>query len=137
MKCNKCKRTKPDEEFAWKIKKAGTRQRSCKECHRLWFKEYWQKNRARHTHKIREVNDAAIVRNKKFVADYLREHPCVDCSEADIIVLQFDHLRDKKFDVSRMVRAAYSIEAIKQEILKCEVRCANCHMRKTAERRFK
>ena len=49
--------------------------------------------------------------------------------------LEFDH-NDKvsKFKaVSSLIRARYSLEKIKVEINKCEVRCANCHRRKTAK----
>ena len=62
---------------------------------------------------------------------YLSENPCVDCSEADIVVLQFDHLYDKKFNVAQMV-FSHGLEKLQEEVTKCEVRCANCHTRKTA-----
>ena len=76
----------------------------------------------------------ARARNRKLLVDYLQNHPCVDCGEADIIVLEFDHLRDKTGNIATMVNAARSIAAIRAEIDKCEVVCANCHRRRTAQR---
>jgi hypothetical protein len=56
----------------------------------------------------------------------------VDCGETDIIVLQFDHVRGKKTNaVSKLVSMGYGLDTIKEEINKCEVRCANCHTRRT------
>ena len=63
--------------------------------------------------------------------DYLKKHPCVDCGEKNPIVLEFDHLRDKLIEVSRLVQYT-SINKVQSEIEKCEIRCANCHRRKTA-----
>lgn len=58
----------------------------------------------------------------------------MDCGEADPIVLEFDHVRGEKADnISRMVHGTRSIAAIQAEIDKCEVVCANCHRRRTAE----
>jgi hypothetical protein len=69
------------------------------------------------------------------VLAFLREHPCVDCGEADPIVLDFDHVRGtKRMKISRMLSGTYSLKAIFEEIEKCEVRCANCHRRITASR---
>jgi 5-methylcytosine-specific restriction endonuclease McrA len=64
--------------------------------------------------------------------DHLFAHACVDCGEADLPVLHFDHLRDKVDDISTMFRRQQSWSAVLAEIAKCEVRCANCHARKTA-----
>jgi len=73
-------------------------------------------------------------RNKKFVDDYLASHPCVDCGEKDIDVLDFDHLGNKLCNVRYMANSCWSVEMIKKEIEKCEVRCANCHRRITRKR---
>src|SRR5262245_53319080 len=70
---------------------------------------------------------------REFIANYLREHPCVDCGETDILVLHFDHCRGRKvLNISIMVKNQHSLENIKKEITKCDVRCTNCHMRRTA-----
>ena len=57
----------------------------------------------------------------------------MDCGESDLRVLDFDHVRDKKtLNVPRMAAArTYGWERIQQEIAKCEVRCANCHRKRT------
>jgi hypothetical protein len=60
------------------------------------------------------------------------DHPCVDCGERDIIVLQFDHQGDKVMGVSDMVTNGRTWERILTEIAKCEVVCANDYLRRTA-----
>lgn len=82
-------------------------------------------------------NRVARVRAYQWIDNYLSSHPCVDCGEADPVVLEFDH-RDaaaKKANVSDLAKNAYSIQAIETEVAKCDVRCANCHRRVTFKRR--
>jgi hypothetical protein len=70
---------------------------------------------------------------RKQILAYLLEHPCVDCGESDPVVLDFDH-RDPstKFrSVSRMISGTPSWKRVREEIDKCDVRCANCHRRRT------
>ena len=57
---------------------------------------------------------------------------CVDRGEANPLLIDFDHLWDKRADVSYMIHAGFSWKGIATEIDKCEIRCANCHARKTA-----
>jgi hypothetical protein len=67
--------------------------------------------------------------------DYLATHPCVDCGERDIVVLQFDHARgEKSIHVMMAASRGWSWERTLTEIAKCDVRCANCHVRITAKR---
>ncbi|MCW8141499.1 MAG: hypothetical protein KIT58_21560 [Planctomycetota bacterium] len=70
---------------------------------------------------------------KDFVRSHLAAHPCVDCGEADPVVLDFDHVRgEKASEVSGLVRRRLSLDVVAAEIAKCDVRCGNCHRRKTA-----
>mgnify|MGYP001362314419 CR=1 FL=1 len=76
-----------------------------------------------------------ILRHKlmQYVYDYLASHPCVECGESDVRVLEFDHVRGiKRTEVMRLASGAYGWNAVKEEIKKCDIRCANCHRRKTA-----
>jgi hypothetical protein len=76
------------------------------------------------------------IRAKEYAYNYLTTHPCVDCGESDPIVLEFDHVRGKKIeDVGVLIGRGKSLDVIKSEIEKCEVRCGNCHRRKTARER--
>ena len=74
-------------------------------------------------------------RNRDWILKYLTEHPCIGCGESDPIVLHFDH-RDgeEKFKgVSFLVKKGRSLASIQDEVRKCDVRCANCHMKRTAK----
>ena len=71
---------------------------------------------------------------KRSVLDHLRHHPCVDCGEADPVVLEFDHLGEKTASVAELVSRTASVTAVDAEIAGCEVVCANCHRRRTATR---
>lgn len=77
------------------------------------------------------------VEAKEFLVDYLRDHPCLDCGNRDLRVLDFDHRPGaaKRNDVMRMVKDGFSIARLRAEIEKCDVRCRNCHAVVTLERR--
>jgi 5-methylcytosine-specific restriction endonuclease McrA len=66
--------------------------------------------------------------------EYLLEHPCIDCGEDDPVVLEFDHrdAADKHFTLGRALAVNPSLERLRAEMAKCDVRCANCHRRKTS-----
>lgn len=72
--------------------------------------------------------------NRALVNEYLEANPCIDCGETDPVVLEFDH-RDrlaKIMPVAALIAQGYSWQSIKDEIDKCDVRCANCHRRRTS-----
>jgi hypothetical protein len=63
----------------------------------------------------------------------MRGRTCVDCGESDPCVLDFDLTRgEKEGNISSMVGNGMNWQRIANEIAKCEIRCANCHRRKTA-----
>jgi len=56
--------------------------------------------------------------------------PCADCGvKYPWYVMDFDHVRGRKFkSIGQMSMACrYAIGTLIEEILKCEVVCANCH----------
>jgi len=76
-----------------------------------------------------------IRQNQDKLFEYLDDLVCVDCGEPDSRVLQFDHVRgEKRANVTQMVSKGYSWETILAEIDKCDVVCANCHAKRTAQR---
>ena len=97
-------------------------------------RRHYAKNRAKVIAKAKEYSVKARVRIRAFITAHLKTNPCVDCGETDIIVLEFDHIRDKDFNLSDAARNGVGIKKLKDEIAKCEVRCANCHRKKTYER---
>ena len=97
-------------------------------------RRHYVKHRAQVIATAKEYSIKTRVRIRAFITAYLKANPCVDCGEANIVVLEFDHIRDKDFNISDATRKGVSIKKLKDEIAKCEVRCANCHRKKTYER---
>ena len=131
-KCNKCNRTKPIEDFHFKDKKRGVRNTICKSCSLEYSRKWYSKNKTWQKANAKRHSIATKHKHARKLYEYLTTHPCVDCGESDPLVLEFDHIQSKKNTVGEMVSAAYSWKRIVEEISKCEVRCANCHRRKTA-----
>lgn len=127
-KCIKCGETDKTKFYARKYACY------CKECQKDYSRKYHEDNRAVATKQNRTRLERYRERNNFFICEYLLEHPCVDCGETDIVVLEFDHVGNKVENVSLLVGRARSINIIKAEMDKCEVVCANCHRRRTAER---
>jgi len=97
------------------------------------YKRSWYAaNRGELIERARVRRDRVENENRIRMWQYLAYHSCVDCGESDPVVLEFDHIRDKRRNVSEMVSSAFAWSTIELEIAKCEVRCVNCHLRKTA-----
>jgi hypothetical protein len=71
------------------------------------------------------------VRNMRFLVDVLEQASCMDCGEEDIVVLDFDHVGTKRASVVDLALSEHSIASVQREISECEIRCANCHKRRT------
>mgnify|MGYP001587476805 FL=1 len=131
--CGLCKKKKKLENFNFKNKTKNIRNARCTECTRQSIRNHYNAHTDYYLKKAKLRNQRLRIEVKKYIYEYLSEHHCVDCGESDIIVLEFDHIKDKTKDVSLLARNA-TVKIIREEINKCEVRCANCHRRKTALR---
>ena len=135
-RCTHCKVEKGSDEFPARRSARDGKASWCSDC----FKESWRaRYYGKHSYfKQRHAESRNRLRHEKArkVYEYLLSHPCVDCGEQDPVVLEFDHKVDSaKFEaVTQMVINNASWENISAEISKCEVRCANCHRRRTAAR---
>jgi hypothetical protein len=75
---------------------------------------------------------AANMRNSRLVLQRLARAACVDCGVTDVLVLQFDHRGEKTRDIGWFVSSGSPARRVADELDKCDVRCANCHRRRTA-----
>ncbi len=106
----------------------------CKLCQKRRFKIYYDANKGKYKKSAYEHKKKVGLENRLKLAEYLVKHPCVDCHNNNIVVLDFDHVRGtKRYNVSAMLRTGHSWKGILKEIDKCDVRCANCHRIKTAK----
>lgn len=131
--CPKCKKLKTLKAFRPNKYKRDGRQSYCRKCDKQLQKLSYKKHHARRLEETKKSN----LRCRKELLDklwaYLLEHSCVDCPENDPVVLEFDHIGEKTKTVSQLIKRRCSWETLLLEIEKCEVRCANCHKRKTAK----
>lgn len=131
--CTKCNFDYPAPLEDFFNKKHDTKdgfQHRCKKCIAEFHKEHYQQRTKYYKNKARKHNAKYRKRNLQFMVDYLKEHPCIDCGETDPVILEFDHRADKDCNISAMT--TLSLKRVREEIAKCDVRCANCHRRKTA-----
>lgn len=133
-KCPCCQQILDESEYNWKIKNVILAT-YCKKCSRQYVKNHYQKNRQYYIDKAKKRNIESNQRKQDFVGDYLKNHPCIDCGETNILVLEFDHKsrEDKEDDIAWMLKRRLSFQKVIKEIAKCEIRCANCHRIKTAK----
>lgn len=130
--CKGCKKEKELLAFNFRNKKREIYHSRCKECTRTQVRKHYLNNLSYYLKKaqLRNTNERQIKR--EYLWKYLEEHPCVDCNEKDIVVLTFDHRENKSRNISDMIAWGSSFTQFINEIAKCEIRCANCHLRKTA-----
>lgn len=98
---------------------------------REYARRHYERNREAMISRAAQAKEASRNAVRAYILDHLRLNPCVDCGEPDPVVLEFDHRGDKDFAIGDAVRRALSLKRVVAEIAKCDVRCANCHRRKT------
>jgi hypothetical protein len=134
--CSTCRRLLELAEFNLRSRSADGRQSVCRPCNALRARRYYAENLEKHRRAVAAQVAKTRSANLRRIGDYLLRHPCVDCGIADIRVLDFDHRvgAQKKAEVMKLAKAAYSWERVCEEIAKCDVRCRNCHAIVTYER---
>ena len=132
--CGSCGWDLPITEFS--IKTGSLRSSQCKTCKRAYSRDHYRLNRASYLARIRVRHQVFLAQNMALLVEYLRSHPCVDCSASNPVVLQFDHVRGvKSRNIAQMIRDGVSWRRVEEEIAKCDVRCVNCHFRRHARDR--
>lgn len=131
--CSRCQQEKELSAFAWRRRGRGQYDTYCRACRAAYGREHYVANRQRYIDQARIVKQKQAHERTRWVLEYFERHPCTDCGERDPVVLEFDHLRDKKFNVASALPER-TWTSILEEIEKCEVVCANCHRRRSAGR---
>ena len=127
--CTKCGLEKDFCDFPTRN---GKYRSNCKVCAREMTNKHYQNNKKYYYDK----NKKRKVDLKQHLLEYLSHKCCIDCGEKDPVVLDFDHrnFEEKQNSISEMIlRYQKSWVTIQEEIDKCDVRCANCHRRRTAK----
>jgi L-lysine 2,3-aminomutase len=128
MKCCLCKEEKPESEFVWRNAALGKRHEVCKECQREKSKKHYHANKQVYFDKKKEY----IRETQSKMRQYKAAKGCVDCGETDHRCLDFDHIDPgtKVGNVATLARK-WSYEKLLSEMEKCQVRCSNCHRKRT------
>ncbi len=133
LTCYMCGETRPEADFAFADMAKGTRQRHCRKCQAAYRRAHYLANREEYIRRELARINGYRIDNRALMVAYLLAHPCVDCGETDPIKLDFDHRdpAEKKGNVSELaMRKPWRLVLV--EVAKCDVRCANCHLRRTA-----
>lgn len=131
--CTLCQQDKDENQFSFRNKSKNRRSSWCKECYSGKNKKHYKNNKDDYFANARKWKKERKKEIYEYVFEYFKTHPCVDCGESDPIVLEFDHRKNKTASVSNLIQEKHPVDIIAKEIQKCDVRCANCHRRKTAK----
>jgi hypothetical protein len=133
--CNSCKEERDAEnDFSWEYKSRDIRQKRCKYCQSELSKQHYQDNRQIYNERSRNNKIQRLLQNKIQIHAYLSTHPCADCGQVDIRLLEFDHVQGQKFrEIADLFTWGSNWSTLEAEIAKCEIRCANCHRIKSIE----
>jgi hypothetical protein len=131
--CSRCHVAKPLADFPIKNTAKGWYGSHCRTCRRSYGKKHYLSNVSYYKAKASVSRTRERSANRAIVDAFLADHPCVECGEADPVVLDFDHV-DPKLKVDAIGRLQHSggRAVLLSEMSKCEVRCGNCHRRRTA-----
>lgn len=85
--------------------------------------------------RVRPDKTARKLERRRFILEYKSTHPCIDCGESDPVCLQFDHRDPSQKEGEAHEWLKWKMERILAEMAKCDIRCANCHLKRHARER--
>lgn len=142
--CTRCGVFYPLEEFSLCLRYKTTQRRSwCKPCSRATSKVGWNnwkagsperaaESRRCSYNKYKQIYVARRRARRNTIMAWLRQQPCMDCRQNfPQECMEFDH-RETKFKAP--TSCAESIQALQEELMKCDIVCANCHRIRTHAR---
>jgi hypothetical protein len=111
--CPGCEAEKPDAEFYRNQAKKDGLSSYCKLCFRG------------------QAEKVRLDKRERYLA-FLKTG-CVDCGETDVVVLDADHIGEKRYSISKLLHGNFTWQFLERELKTCVVRCANCHRKRTAQ----
>jgi len=131
--CCRCKLIKDTSEFHRSAPRRDGFQSYCRACKKVIDNEHNRRN----PHRNHDRTRAYILRNRRWLYDYLRTKQCEweGCTVNDPDMLVFDHINpdEKRDHVSNMVNNSWGLKSIQEEVAKCRVLCANHHQKHTIQ----
>lgn len=129
-RCSRCGQDKPLEEFRAQQGKR-TVQSWCRPCKQAYNREWYQRNRYRHSQAVEQRRRDRAQENRQILA-MAKSVPCADCGrQYPPYVMDFDHGDADKVALPSTVVRTWPAERLRTEIRKCDVVCANCHRERT------
>ena len=131
--CPRCNQDKDEAEFGKNKTRPDGLQVQCRACIKLIHRDWYERNKERHygnVQKRRKLVSDEIVRR---LTAYLKVHSCVDCGMADPRVLHIEEQSGTGFSLKERLLQGATWTALLPEIERCEVRCANCRLLRTAQ----
>ena len=126
--CARCKEQKPLDQFS---RKTGTQLQSyCKSCNKEHNRDHYLNNKEMYALKRDKWKKEYKIEAYTFLRETAK-NGCVKCGEKDYACLHFHHINreTKVASICKMISNSRSLVTIKEEVTKCDVLCANCHLK--------
>lgn len=130
--CKMCEITKSIDDF-YRHSGRNHKRYICKDCNKLQLQQYKRSTpeafeRHRYVTRMRAFKHSLIIKA-------LKDKPCLDCGvQYPPYVMDFDHIDNKLFGIGG--GSGKNFDKLLEEILKCELVCANCHRERTFKRKL-
>ncbi len=122
--CTTCKQEKLLSDFHKDNRKKSGLRSYCKTCSRIYTKTWNERNKEKYRSYMKKSYD----KRRELYIDYKKELKCQKCGENHSACLVFHHKNseEKDFDIAGSIHTK-SVKRVMDEIVKCDVLCANCH----------
>jgi len=125
-KCHKCQKKKPLKDFPKNKSRVDGRSETCLDCKREYNRLHYENNKQYYIDKAGKAKQKL----REWLIELKQKTGCGRCPESHSACLQFHHKdpAQKEFEIcdALLTRGKDKILA---EIEKCEVLCANCHLK--------